>query len=60
MFSRPYILGPRQVHDLVEGLPTIILPDRVALFVAHMVVCGNENTNCIIIWTTRDQDQQAT
>lgn len=40
-----YIFGAGEVHDLVEGLPAVILADGVALLVADVVVGRHEDAD---------------
>lgn len=45
---RAYILLFRDIEDLVEGLPGVILPDWIFLLVSNMVVGGYEDANRVL------------
>lgn len=40
-----HILGAGEIHDLVKGLPAVILADRVALLVADVVIRRHEDAD---------------
>lgn len=46
-----HIFGPGKVHDFVEGPPAVILADGVSFFVADMIVCCNQNADCVRVWS---------
>lgn len=51
---KPYILSPGQIHDLVKGLPAVILANGVALLVANMVVRCHEDADGVLCWERMD------
>ena len=36
-------------HDFIEAAPTVVLPDRVSLPEAHMIICGHEDADSVIV-----------
>lgn len=47
--KRAHILGFGEAHDLVKGLPAVIFADGVALFVADVAVCSDEDADRVCL-----------
>jgi hypothetical protein len=45
-----YVLCASQRHDLVKCLPAVVLPDRIPLLVADMIVSGDEDADGVLLY----------
>jgi hypothetical protein len=48
--DRPHIFSSGKVQNFIESSPTIILTNRVSLFITDMIIGRNEDTNGIRLY----------
>lgn len=44
-----YIFLAAEVDNLIKRLPAVVLADGITLLVAHMVICGDEDSNRVCL-----------